>query len=68
MLNKTKLNGAGNLPTDYAGELIFGLENNDRFEIEIQLALQYGKDPSNSDTMVGTRAVVFVRRGMFTLD
>ena len=68
LLNKTKLNGAGNLPTDYAGELIFGLENNDRFEIEIQLALQYGKDPSNSDTMVGTRAVVFVRRGMFTLD
>ena len=46
----------------------FGLDNNSSFEIEIQVAMRYGNQPWKNPVYVGTRGVVFLRRGMFTLD
>ncbi len=46
----------------------FGLDENSDFEIEIQVAMRYGKTHSKYTPLVGTRGVVFMKRGLFTLD
>ncbi len=46
----------------------FGLDKNSQFEIEIQVVMRYGRDKTKNLPLVGTRGVVFMRRGMFTLD
>ena len=46
----------------------FGLDENSDFEIEIQVVMRYGKKHSDNIPLVGTRGVVFMKRGMFTLD
>ena len=46
----------------------FGLDNNAKFEIEIQIVMRYGKTHSKNTPLVGIRDVVFMKRGMFTLD
>ncbi len=50
------------------GKILFGLGKNDRFEIEIQVVMRYGRNPDKNDPLVGTRGVVLMRRGMFKLD
>ncbi len=46
----------------------YGLDQNSSFEVEIQVVMRYGRDQSTNPALVGTRGVVFMRRGMFTLD
>ncbi len=46
----------------------FGLDSNSMFEIEIQVVMRYGRDQSKNKAKVGSRRVVFMKRGMFTLD
>ncbi len=46
----------------------FGIDEQSRFEIEMQIVMRYGRDQSRNLPLVGTRGVVFMRRGMFTLD
>ncbi len=46
----------------------FGLDKKNSFEVEIQVVMRYGRNPDKNKPLVGTRGVVFMRRGMFTLD
>lgn len=46
----------------------FGLDLQNHFEIEIQIVMRYGRDEKRNRPYVGTRAVEFMRRGMFSLD
>lgn len=46
----------------------FALDEKSTFEVEIQVAMRWGRVEANNAPKVGTRGVVFMRRGMFTLD
>ncbi len=46
----------------------FGLDQTSSFEVEIQVVMRYGRDQSENPALVGTRGVVFLKRGLFTLD
>ncbi len=67
----TYKNDAGAKPTTsiiFAAEDRLGLDAMSKFEIDIQVVMRYGRDKSKNPVLVGTRGVVFMRRGMFTLD
>ena len=46
----------------------FGIDKQNSFEIEIQVVMRFGRDQTRNMPYVGTRGIVFLRRGMFTLD
>ncbi|MCR5683945.1 MAG: DUF5057 domain-containing protein, partial [Lachnospiraceae bacterium] len=62
-----KLDGSGATGSDYNREH-FAINAQSEFEVEIQVVMRYGRDQSEYTPKVGTRGVVFMRRGMFSLD
>ena len=44
------------------------LDKANKFKIQIQIVMRYGKDISASIPLVGKRDVVYMRRGNFILD
>lgn len=46
----------------------FALDSNNKFEIQLEVVMQYGKKPEINPLKIGYRSVVIMRRGMFTLD
>ncbi len=72
---KSVIDDEGNVTPDTAnpgtvsiGKLGLDKNSSSKFEVEIQVVMRYGRDPSANKALVGTRGVVFMRRGMFTLD
>jgi uncharacterized repeat protein (TIGR02543 family) len=46
----------------------FALDSNNKFEIQIQVVMRYGRDEAKNVPLVGTSNAIFLKRGMFTLD
>ena len=46
----------------------FGIDLQNSFEVEIQVVMRFGRDETRNMPYVGTKGIVFLRRGIFTLD
>lgn len=60
----------GNNHTVNINKSAFAISNieNSFFEVDIQVVMRWGRDQSVNIPLIGNRGVVFMRRGMFTLD
>jgi hypothetical protein len=46
----------------------FALDSNSKFEVQIQVVMRYGREEAHNLPLVGKRNIIFMKRGMFTLD
>ncbi|MBE5938538.1 MAG: DUF5057 domain-containing protein [Lachnospiraceae bacterium] len=52
----------------YKGKTFAALDEENKFKIQIQVVMRYGKDISANEPLIGFRNVVYMRRGNFILD